>query len=133
MLYVTIIGSVQRVPLMGIGIMPKPAPLSTIVIGDCNTGITDKNCEDKLISKRIAECAKEVKNHGKFVSCVARLANELKREGIITKEDQNTYRGALRKRGYLKRHATYLLWHTNRRQALYEPSMVTDNSGIRHL
>jgi len=93
MLYVTIIGSVQRVPLMGIGIMPKPAPLSTIVIGDFNTGIIDKQYEDQLISARINECAKEVKNHGKFVSCVARLINELKRDGIITEEEKDTIQG----------------------------------------
>ena len=89
-LEVVIIGSVQRVPLRGIGIAPEPAPLSTIVIGDVDTEIIDNLYEGQLISDQIAKCAEEARNHGKFVSCVARLTNELKREGIITKEDKQT-------------------------------------------
>jgi hypothetical protein len=80
---------VIRVTLMGIGIMPKPAPVSNIVIGDFDTGIIDKQYEGQLISERINKCGKEAKNHGKFVSCVARLTNELKRKGIISEEEKD--------------------------------------------
>ena len=78
---------------MGIGIMPEPAPLSTIVIGDFDTGIIDKVYEGQLISERIGQCAREAKKHGKFVSCVAHLTNELKREGLITEEEKDTIQG----------------------------------------
>lgn len=82
-----------RVPLTGVGIMPKPAPLSAIVIGDFDTGIIDKQYEGQLISERIDECEKQAKNHGKYVSCVAHLTNELKRAGIITEEEKDVIQG----------------------------------------
>jgi hypothetical protein len=82
--------SLERVPLTGIGIVPPPPPPTTIMIGDVDTGIMDTLYEDQLISERIEQCAREAKNHGQFVSCVAHLTNDLKREGIITEEEKST-------------------------------------------
>jgi hypothetical protein len=36
------------------------------------------------ISDRVAACAKNAKNHGQFVSCVALLTNDLNKAGTIT-------------------------------------------------
>ena len=84
---------VIRVSLMGVGIMPRAVPPSTIVIGDFDTGIIDRECDEGLISERINKCGNDAKNHGKFVSCVARLTNELKRNGIITEEEKDIIQG----------------------------------------
>ena len=77
------------VRLMGVGIAADPAPTNTIVIKDFDTGVTDKLYGGQLISQRVAYCADEARNHGKFVSCVAHVTNELKREGVITEEDKD--------------------------------------------
>ena len=79
--------SQEIVQLMGIGIVPPP---TTIMIGDVDTGIIDTLYDGQLISEWIIQCAEGAKNHGQFVSCVARLTNELKREGLITKEGKTT-------------------------------------------
>lgn len=83
------------VPLRGIGVAANPAPPSTIVIRDFDTGIIDNLYDGQLISQWIADCADKAKNHGKFVSCVAHLTNELKREGIITEEEKDVIQGCV--------------------------------------
>jgi hypothetical protein len=80
--------SLEMVPLTGIGIVPSPPLPTTIMVGGVDTGIIDALYEDQLISEQIRQCEGEAKNHGQFVSCVAHLANELTREGLITKEDR---------------------------------------------
>lgn len=61
----------------------------TAVIGNCDSGVSntlfDEGC---TISDLIAECADGAKNHGKFVSCVAKLTNGLKKDGIITGQEK---------------------------------------------
>jgi hypothetical protein len=84
-LIVEIARSQERVPLMGIGILPRPV---NIMIGGVDTGIIDTRYEGQFISEWIEQCAREAKNHGKFVSCVAHLTNDLKREGIITEKEK---------------------------------------------
>jgi hypothetical protein len=82
--------SLEMVPLTGIGIVPSPPLPTTIMVGGVDTGIIDALYEDQLISEQIEQCATEAKNHGQFVSCVTHLTNELKREGLITKEEKTT-------------------------------------------
>jgi hypothetical protein len=57
----------------------------TVVIGACDTRVTNAlfptGC---TISDRIADCAAGARNHGAFVSCVAKLTNELQQTGTIT-------------------------------------------------
>jgi hypothetical protein len=62
----------------------------TVVIGSCDSGI-ENNMLDVgsgfpgcTISDKINECAANAKNHGKFVSCVAKLTNTLKSNGEIS-------------------------------------------------
>jgi len=67
---------------------PARNPTSTIVIGECDTGVVDRLHEGKLISEWIDERAEDVTNHGQFVSCVADLTNELKKAGIISGKEK---------------------------------------------
>lgn len=57
----------------------------TVIIDGCDSGVTNLFPEEGCtISDKITECAQGAKNHGKFVSCVAKLTNALKKAGIIT-------------------------------------------------
>lgn len=61
----------------------------TVVIGDCDSGVSNQlfpyGC---TISDEVAICADAARNHGQFVSCVAKTANSLKKDGIITVKEQ---------------------------------------------
>ncbi len=62
---------------------------STVVIGDCDSGVFNTLLPTGCtITDRIAECAAGVKNHGKFISCVAHLTNALKKDGVITGKEK---------------------------------------------
>jgi parallel beta-helix repeat protein len=57
----------------------------TVVIGSCNSGVSNTLFSNGCtISDLIAGCAQGPTNHGKFVSCVAHLTNDLKGAGTIT-------------------------------------------------
>jgi hypothetical protein len=62
--------------------------LKTIVIDGCDTEVPDQEYNGKLISDWIGDCAIHAKNHGEFVSCVAELTNELKKDGVITGKEK---------------------------------------------
>lgn len=58
-----------------------------VIIDGCDTGVANAVVdEDTLctISDMIAECAAGATNHGAFVSCVAKVTNNLKKAGVIT-------------------------------------------------
>jgi hypothetical protein len=61
----------------------------TVVIDGCDSGVEnhllDGGC---TITDLIAECAAAAKNHDKFVSCMAHLINDLKKDGEITGKEQ---------------------------------------------
>ena len=58
---------------------------STVVIDGCDSGVSNTLFQTGCtISDVIAQCAVNAKNHGKYVSCVARQTNSLKRSKIIT-------------------------------------------------
>jgi hypothetical protein len=58
---------------------------ATVVIDGCDSGVKNAlfptGC---TISDRVGVCAVGAKNHGKFVSCVAKLTNELKKSKVIS-------------------------------------------------
>ncbi len=58
---------------------------ATVVIDGCDSGVANtlftSGC---TLSDLIAQCAVGAKNHGKYVSCVSRLTNGLKRSKVIT-------------------------------------------------
>lgn len=65
------------------------APLvMNIVIDGLDTGIEDFEYEGQLVSELIEAASDSSKNHGKFVSRVAKLTNELKQAGLITDEEK---------------------------------------------
>lgn len=56
-----------------------------VVIDGCETGVSDGPVGDEgLLSELLDACGTNAKNHGQFVKCIARLTNDLKREGILT-------------------------------------------------
>jgi len=62
----------------------KKDPNTSIVIGECDTGVVDQVYGGRNISGWISDCAVGAKNHGQFVRCVAELTNELKKAGHIS-------------------------------------------------
>ncbi len=57
----------------------------TVVIDGCDSGVPNLLFSDGCtISDLIAQCAAGASNHGQFVSCVSHLANDLKKDGLIT-------------------------------------------------
>lgn len=57
----------------------------TVIIDGCDSGVENALFENGCtISDDIMECADGAKNHGKFVSCVSKLANGLKKDGLIS-------------------------------------------------
>jgi hypothetical protein len=60
---------------------------ATVIIGGRDSGVANLVVDATTqctISDLIAECAAQAKNHGAFVSCVAKLTNDLKKAGLIT-------------------------------------------------
>jgi hypothetical protein len=64
-------------------------PRGTIVIDGCDTGVLDQQYNGSSISALIEGCASGAANHGAYVSCVAKLANDLKKAGIISGQDKD--------------------------------------------
>ena len=62
---------------------------ATIIIDGCDTGVANvwfpNGC---TISDLIQACAAGASNHGDFVSCVSQLANDLKKDGVISGSDK---------------------------------------------
>ena len=56
----------------------------TIIIAGCDTGIQDFVYNGKLVSQHLDDCAAGAKNHGDYVSCVAKLTNALEKAGLLT-------------------------------------------------
>ncbi|MBI3948902.1 MAG: hypothetical protein HY314_00365 [Acidobacteria bacterium] len=63
---------------------------ATVIIGDCDTGVSDRILDDgRAISDHINECAATARNHGKFVSCVTRFTKDSLRAGMITAQEES--------------------------------------------
>jgi len=62
----------------------------TVVIDGCDSEVANillpTGCS---LSDEIAMCAASAGNHGKFVSCVSRMTNDLKKDGIITGKEKS--------------------------------------------
>ena len=62
-------------------------PRSTIVIGDCDSGVPNTLFTDGCkISDQVKACRESANNHGEFVSCVARLSTDYRGNGLFTGE-----------------------------------------------
>ena len=49
--------------------------------------MVDRVYKKRPISELIGSCAADSENHGAFVSCVAHLSNELKKNKVITEQE----------------------------------------------
>lgn len=63
---------------------------TTIVIDGCDTGIDDFDSNGQSASAQINAAADGARNHGQFVSSVAKLTNEWKKAGLITDDEKST-------------------------------------------
>ncbi len=58
-------------------------------LGGCTADIFDIEVEPGVMfSDQVDDCAAGAKNHGKFVSCVTKAANKLKKDGVITGKEK---------------------------------------------
>lgn len=68
---------------------PESNLSATVVISGCDSGVRNLLLEDGCtISDLIAVCAANASNHGQFVSCVAHLTNDLKKDGLISGKEK---------------------------------------------
>jgi hypothetical protein len=73
---------------------PRSNPEDNIIIDDCTTDVKNENFDAGCkMSDLIDQCAESAKKqtifiHGRFVSCVAGLTNEWKKDGLIGKKDK---------------------------------------------
>ncbi len=76
--------------LLGAGGAPIAlAEIPTISIDGCGSGVPEQFLDDgTTIREQIAECAESARNHGQFVSCVARLTNGLMRAGVLEGQEE---------------------------------------------
>jgi hypothetical protein len=64
---------------------------ATVIVAGCDTGVPNLEVDSTThctIADLVAQCAAQARNHGDFVSCVAKLTNELKKAGLITGEQK---------------------------------------------
>jgi hypothetical protein len=65
----------------------------TVIIDDCDSKVDNALMEDGCaIADEMAACAREARNHGNFVSCVANEAKSLKRAGIVSATETRALR-----------------------------------------
>lgn len=74
--------------------------VGTVVVLGVDTGIDDRvdgsGCTiTDLINGIAFECADGAKNHGKFVSCVAKALNGLKKAGLISEAEKEIYQSII--------------------------------------
>ncbi len=58
--------------------------LETLKINSCDTGVANALANGDLFSVKVEACAAGATNHGKFVSCVSKAANDAKKAGLIS-------------------------------------------------
>jgi hypothetical protein len=69
-------------------------PASTVggslIIAGCDTGLADHLFDDGCaMSDAITACADSATNHGAFVSCTAKLANQWRHDAVITEQERS--------------------------------------------
>lgn len=63
---------------------------TNVIIDGCDSGVPNTETPGGLtISELVSDCAEEATNHGQFVSCIAHVTNELKKNGTITGEQKS--------------------------------------------
>ena len=68
---------------------PDPNLEPTVTIGECDSDVENQLFENGCtMSDMIAQCAEGAGNHGEFVSCVAHLTNDWKKDRLITGKEK---------------------------------------------
>lgn len=61
----------------------------TVVIDSCDSGVANAlDANGCTIGDLVGDCADGARNHGKFVSCVSHLLNDLKKDGVVNGRDK---------------------------------------------
>ncbi len=64
---------------------------TTVVISNCDAGVSNELLDNGCtMNDLIAQCASGAKNHGKFVSCVAKLTNHWKQLKLISGKEKGS-------------------------------------------
>ena len=87
--------TLEEVPITGTAVSPdqvkgpdRDAELpSTLHIGECDTEVLDRMNGEVSISELFGACHDEPSNHGQFVRCVVSLANDLRKQGLISQKE----------------------------------------------
>lgn len=62
---------------------------NTVVIDQCDTGVANSVMGNGCsVADLISECAEDVGNHGKYVSCVSKVTRQLRKDDLIYGSDQ---------------------------------------------
>ncbi|HEV2833995.1 MAG TPA: hypothetical protein VGW58_01695 [Pyrinomonadaceae bacterium] len=73
---------------------------TNVLIDGCDSGVPNTVVPGGLtISDLVADCAEEATNHGQFVSCIAHVANDLKKKGIINGQQKSALQGCAAQAG----------------------------------
>ena len=59
-----------------------------IIIGSCDTGVKNLEIDGSSLCDEILMCADDASNHGAFVSCVSGLTNDLKKDGLLARNEK---------------------------------------------
>ena len=63
---------------------------TNVLIDGCDSGVPNTEVPGGFtISDLVADCAEGATNHGQFVSCIAHVTNDLKKDGIITGQQKS--------------------------------------------
>ena len=67
---------------------------ATVVIDGCDSGVAnDVFADGCTISDAVNACAAGAANHGAFVSCVAKVTNNFKKQGLLTGSEKDAIQG----------------------------------------
>lgn len=67
---------------------------ATVVIDGCDSGVAnDVFADGCTVSDAVNACAAGASNHGAFVSCVAKVTNNFKKQGLLTGSEKDAIQG----------------------------------------
>jgi hypothetical protein len=83
--------TLMTLELAGVGAAPAPvdqtSKMEPIVLGNCNTGIMDREYCDGMLSESIEECIASMDYHGSALRCLGKLSRELHQQKILNRTE----------------------------------------------
>jgi hypothetical protein len=79
---------------------------TTVQVGNINSGVVNRviGPGGRTLQEAVNECALGARNHGQFVSCIAQLANDLRKRGLLTENESSQLKNAAAKSNVGKPH-----------------------------